>query len=100
MNHSPSFSTVEYVDRQVKSGLVRDTFNLLGINGTDRKNVLMDDQTRVKKRLTKLINQNKKEKESAKHRRYRDYANDLKATREYYDKKQAEWEVHLKNYKF
>lgn len=92
VNHSPSFSTSEYVDRKVKSGLVRDTFNLLGINGSDRKNVLLDDQSRVKKRMTKLIKA-PKEKESVKVRRQMQCVNDLKEIRATYDKKQAEWEV-------
>ncbi len=92
VNHSPSFSTSEYVDKKVKSALVRDTFKLLGINGTDRKNVLLDDQSRVKKRLTKLI-RNSKEKDSLKTRRQLQYANNLKDTRAHCDKKQAEWEV-------
>lgn len=92
VNHSPSFSTSEYVDRKVKSGLVRDTFNLLGISGTDRKNVLLDDQSRVKKRMTKLI-RNPKEKGAPKNRRQIQSANELNETRVNCDRKQAEWEV-------
>lgn len=91
VNHSPSFSTTEYADREVKSALIRDTFNLLGINATDRKNVLLDDQSRVKKRMTKLI-KNPKEREFCKVRQAQ-YALDLKEKRMNYDKKQAEWEV-------
>ncbi|XP_037046574.1 tubulin polyglutamylase ttll6-like [Bradysia coprophila] len=92
VNHSPSFSTSEYVDRKVKSGLVRDTFNLLGVNGTDRKNVLRDDQIRVKKRMTKLI-RHPKEKQSLRNRRQVQYANELNETRANCDQKQAEWEA-------
>lgn len=91
VNHSPSFSTSEFVDRKVKSGLVRDTFNLLGVNGTDRRNVLLADQRRVKKRMTKLI-RNPKEKDFQKKCQLHD-ANESKETRIKADRKQAEWEV-------
>lgn len=92
VNHSPSFSTCEFVDKQVKSALIRDTFNLLGINGMDRKNILLDDQSRVKQRLTKQI-KNPKGVDSVKNGRQVQHANNLKETRAFYDKKQAEWEV-------
>lgn len=89
VNHSPSFSTSEFVDMEVKSALVRDTFNLLGVNGIDRKKVLLDDQSRVKKRMTKQI---VKSKETDSQKASQD-TDDFKKSRSYYDKKQAEWEV-------
>lgn len=92
VNHSPSFSTSEFVDLQVKSALVRDTFNLLGINGMDKKNVLKDDQRRVKKRMTKLI-RSRKEGDSVKNAGQDQNDDDIKGTRAFYDKNQAEWEV-------
>lgn len=90
VNHSPSFSTSEIVDMEVKSALIRDSFNLLGINGTDRKKVLMDDQSRVKKRMTKTII---KPKDSSNIGSQNLDENWFKEGRSYYDKKQAEWEV-------
>lgn len=58
----------------------------------DRKKVLLDDQSRVKKRITKLIKK-PKEPESSKNGRQPPSATNLNRTRAYYDKKQAEWEV-------
>ncbi|KAJ6644550.1 Tubulin polyglutamylase ttll6 [Pseudolycoriella hygida] len=99
VNHSPSFSTSEFVDKEVKSALIRDTFNLLGVNGTDRTNVLIDDENRVKERVTKH-RKNSKESNSSQNGRQDSFANNIKETRAFYDRKQAEWEEsHLGGYR-
>lgn len=94
VNHSPSFSTSEWVDKEVKSALIRDTFNLLGVHGVDRRKVLNDDQNRLKKRMTKEIKLKVEihAKNSAKNEKIKDPADRLKGQRTHWDKKQAKWE--------
>uniref|UniRef100_H2ZK35 TTL13 polyglutamylase n=1 Tax=Ciona savignyi TaxID=51511 RepID=H2ZK35_CIOSA len=51
VNHSPSFHTDAKLDKDVKEGLLLDTFNLLDLRSLDRKKCLEEDRRRVKERL-------------------------------------------------
>lgn len=51
MNHSPSFHTDAPLDKEVKEGLLHDTFNLVDLYANDKKKCLEEDRKRVKERL-------------------------------------------------
>lgn len=51
MNHSPSFHTDAPLDKEVKEGLLHDTFVLLNLNANERKRCIEEDRKRVKERL-------------------------------------------------
>lgn len=51
VNHSPSFHTDAKLDKEVKEGLLTDTFNLLDLRTIDRKKCLEQDKRRVQERL-------------------------------------------------
>nr|XP_039251875.1 tubulin polyglutamylase ttll6-like [Styela clava] len=51
VNHSPSFHTDAKLDKEVKEGLLYDTFNLLDLRSIDRRKCLEEDRKRVKERL-------------------------------------------------
>lgn len=51
MNHSPSFHTDAPLDKEVKEGLLHDTFNLIDLYANDKKKCQEEDRRRVKERL-------------------------------------------------
>jgi len=51
VNHSPSFHTDAKLDKEVKEGLLLDTFRLLDLKSVDKKKCLEEDKKRVKERL-------------------------------------------------
>lgn len=51
VNHSPSFHTDAPLDKEVKEGLLYDTFNLIDLYANDKKKCLEEDRRRVKERL-------------------------------------------------
>lgn len=51
MNHSPSFHTDSPLDKEVKEGLLADTFQLLDLRATDRRRCMEEDRRRVQQRL-------------------------------------------------
>ncbi|XP_045775876.1 tubulin polyglutamylase TTLL13-like [Maniola jurtina] len=51
VNHSPSFHTDTQLDREVKEGLLTDTFTMLNIWQCDKKRVLEEDRKRIRERL-------------------------------------------------
>lgn len=55
VNHSPSFHTVEQVDKEVKEALIRDTLVLLNLTSETRKKVIDDDRKRIRNRLLAKI---------------------------------------------
>lgn len=55
VNHSPSFHVDGQVDTEVKLPLIRDTFKMLNVKGSDKKRVIEVDRRRVNNRLIKSI---------------------------------------------
>ena len=51
VNHSPSFHTDAPLDKEVKEGLLHDTFTLLNLNANEKKRCIEEDRKRVKERL-------------------------------------------------
>ena len=51
MNHSPSFHTDAPLDKEVKEGLLHDTFMLLNLNANEKRRCIEEDRKRVKERL-------------------------------------------------
>lgn len=51
VNHSPSFHTDAPLDKEVKEGLLHDTFNLIDLYANDKKKCQEEDRRRVKERL-------------------------------------------------
>ncbi|CAG7819001.1 unnamed protein product, partial [Allacma fusca] len=51
VNHSPSFHTDARLDRDIKEGLLNDTFAMLNMKQLDRYKVESDDRRRVQDRL-------------------------------------------------
>nr|XP_049702395.1 tubulin polyglutamylase TTLL13 isoform X1 [Helicoverpa armigera]XP_049702397.1 tubulin polyglutamylase TTLL13 isoform X1 [Helicoverpa armigera]XP_049702398.1 tubulin polyglutamylase TTLL13 isoform X1 [Helicoverpa armigera] len=51
VNHSPSFHTDTQLDREVKEGLLTDTFTMLNIWQCDKRRVLEEDRKRIRDRL-------------------------------------------------
>jgi tubulin polyglutamylase TTLL6/13 len=51
VNHSPSFHTDSPLDKEVKEGLLSDTFHLLDLRATDRRRCMEEDKRRVQQRL-------------------------------------------------
>ena len=51
MNHSPSFHTDAPLDKEVKEGLLHDTFMLLNLNSNEKRRCIEEDRKRVKERL-------------------------------------------------
>lgn len=51
VNHSPSFHTDAPLDKEVKEGLLHDTFVLLNLNANEKRRCIEEDRKRVKERL-------------------------------------------------
>ena len=62
VNHSPSFHTDAPLDKEVKEGLLYDTFNLIDIYSNDKRKCIEEDKRKVKERL---LRQKSKEARSA-----------------------------------
>ncbi|XP_042333598.1 tubulin polyglutamylase TTLL6 [Sceloporus undulatus] len=53
VNHSPSFSTDSWLDREVKDQLLYDTLVLINLGACDKRKVLEEEKRRGKERLLK-----------------------------------------------
>lgn len=56
VNHSPSFHTDAQIDRDVKEGLLTDTFNILNLEQCDKRKIIEEDKKRIRERLLQGIN--------------------------------------------
>lgn len=56
MNHSPSFHTDAQLDKEVKEGLLMDTFDILNLQQYDKKKIIEEDRKRIRERLLQGIN--------------------------------------------
>ncbi|XP_071450337.1 tubulin polyglutamylase TTLL6 [Hetaerina americana] len=55
VNHSPSFGTKSEVDKEVKTNLILDTFQILNINKMEKKKIIREEKQRCKGRLLQGI---------------------------------------------
>ncbi|XP_012055095.1 PREDICTED: tubulin polyglutamylase TTLL13-like [Atta cephalotes] len=55
VNHSPSFHTDAQIDRDVKEGLLMDTFDILNLQ-YDKKKIIEEDRKRIRERLLQGLN--------------------------------------------
>ncbi|XP_044014149.1 tubulin polyglutamylase TTLL13, partial [Aphidius gifuensis] len=55
VNHSPSFHTDAQIDKDIKEGLLTDTFRLLNLHQCDKKKIMEEDRQRVRNRLLQGI---------------------------------------------
>lgn len=53
MNHSPSFSTDSWLDKEVKDQLLYDTLVLINLGACDKRKILEVEKRRGKERLLK-----------------------------------------------
>ncbi|XP_076176739.1 tubulin polyglutamylase TTLL13-like isoform X2 [Ptiloglossa arizonensis] len=51
VNHSPSFHTDAQIDKDIKEGLLMDTFEMLNLQQCDKKRIIEEDRKRVRDRL-------------------------------------------------
>ena len=51
VNRSPSFHTDAPLDKEIKEGLLTDTFNLINLFANDRKRCMEEEKRRVRERL-------------------------------------------------
>ncbi|XP_053973299.1 tubulin polyglutamylase TTLL13-like [Hylaeus volcanicus] len=51
VNHSPSFHTDAQIDKDIKEGLLMDTFEMLNLQQCDKKKIIEEDRKRVRDRL-------------------------------------------------
>ncbi|EFN87900.1 Tubulin polyglutamylase ttll6 [Harpegnathos saltator] len=56
VNHSPSFHTDAQLDKDVKEGLLMDTFDMLNLQQYDKKKIMEEDRRRIRERLLQGIN--------------------------------------------
>ncbi|XP_014484369.1 PREDICTED: tubulin polyglutamylase TTLL13-like [Dinoponera quadriceps] len=56
VNHSPSFHTDAQLDKDVKEGLLMDTFDILNLQQYDKKKIIEEDRKRIRERLLQGIN--------------------------------------------
>ena len=59
VNRSPSFHTDAPLDKEVKEGLIYDTFNLIDLYANDRRRCMEEEKKKVHERL--LCRQRSKE---------------------------------------
>lgn len=59
VNRSPSFHTDAPLDKEVKEGLIYDTFNLIDLYANDRRRCMEEEKKKVRERL--LCRQRSKE---------------------------------------
>ncbi|CAD1481291.1 unnamed protein product [Heterotrigona itama] len=55
VNHSPSFHTDAQIDKDVKEGLLTNTFEMLNLQQCDKKKIIEEDRKRVRDRLLQGI---------------------------------------------
>lgn len=55
MNHSPSFHCDSQIDKDIKEGLLRDTFDILNLQQCDKKKIMEEDRRRIRERLLQGI---------------------------------------------
>ncbi|XP_078049203.1 tubulin polyglutamylase TTLL13-like [Augochlora pura] len=55
VNHSPSFHTDAQIDKDIKEGLLMDTFAMLNLQQCDKKKIIEEDRKRVRDRLLQGI---------------------------------------------
>ncbi|BFG03602.1 tubulin polyglutamylase TTLL13P [Drosophila madeirensis] len=60
VNHTPSLSADELVDKEVKRALIRDTLNLLTTALVDKEQIIRDDRFKHRTRLLRKVYQNKR----------------------------------------
>lgn len=51
VNHSPSFHTDAPLDKEVKEGLLMDTFALIDLSADDKRRCVEEDKRRARERL-------------------------------------------------
>ncbi|XP_011872483.1 PREDICTED: tubulin polyglutamylase TTLL13-like isoform X2 [Vollenhovia emeryi] len=56
VNHSPSFHTDAQIDKDVKEGLLMDTFDILNLQQCDKKKIIEEDRKRIRERLLQGLN--------------------------------------------
>ncbi|KAG5320523.1 TTL13 polyglutamylase, partial [Acromyrmex heyeri] len=56
VNHSPSFHTDAQIDKDVKEGLLMDTFDILNLQQYDKKKIIEEDRKRIRERLLQGLN--------------------------------------------
>ncbi|XP_017879258.2 tubulin polyglutamylase TTLL13-like [Ceratina calcarata] len=56
VNHSPSFHTDAQIDKDIKEGLLMNTFDMLNLQQCDKKKIIEEDRKRVRDRLLQGIN--------------------------------------------
>lgn len=56
VNHSPSFHTDAQIDKDIKEGLLMNTFEMLNFQQCDKKKIIEEDRKRVRDRLLQGIN--------------------------------------------
>ncbi|XP_019885586.2 tubulin polyglutamylase ttll6 [Camponotus floridanus] len=56
VNHSPSFHTDAQIDKDVKEGLLMDTFDILNLQQCNKKKIIEEDKKRIRERLLQGIN--------------------------------------------
>ncbi|KAL0127819.1 hypothetical protein PUN28_003214 [Cardiocondyla obscurior] len=56
VNHSPSFHTDAQIDKDVKEGLLMDTFDILNLQRYDKKKIIEEDKKRIRDRLLQGLN--------------------------------------------
>ncbi|XP_072754877.1 tubulin polyglutamylase TTLL13-like isoform X2 [Anoplolepis gracilipes] len=56
VNHSPSFHTDAQIDKDIKEGLLMDTFDILNLQQCDKKKIIEEDKKRIRERLLQGIN--------------------------------------------
>ncbi|CAK9825756.1 Tubulin polyglutamylase ttll6 [Anthophora retusa] len=56
VNHSPSFHTDAQIDKDIKEGLLTNTFEMLNMQQCDKKKIIEEDRKRVRDRLLQGIN--------------------------------------------
>ncbi|KZC11699.1 Tubulin polyglutamylase TTLL13 [Dufourea novaeangliae] len=55
VNHSPSFHTDAQIDKDIKEGLLMDTFAMLNLQQCDKRKIIEEDRRRVRDRLLQGI---------------------------------------------
>jgi len=55
VNHSPSFHTDAQIDKDIKEGLLHDTFAILNLSQYDKRKVMEQDRKKVRDRLLQKI---------------------------------------------
>ncbi|XP_076303863.1 tubulin polyglutamylase TTLL13-like [Lasioglossum baleicum] len=96
VNHSPSFHTDAQIDKDIKEGLLMDTFAMLNLQQCDKKKIIEEDRRRVRDRLLQGITC----KDSSVNDSTMMAAAKLDKTEEDYLERQFQWEdEHMGNFR-